>query len=397
MADIHRVKQWIMGKSTGILSREPEVIKGAGSLLKVPEMLAAAGHSSVLIATTPGFIKRGTLKPFFDKMETADVRAVVFSQVVPDPTIECVEKLAAEYVMGNCQAVVAIGGGSVIDCAKAAAARVACPEKQIRDMKGLLKIHTKLPEFYAVPTTAGTGSEATAAAVVTDTVDGLHYKYSLNDVCLIPKYAVLDPQLLIDLPPSNTAATGMDALTHAVEAYTNKYPSKLVKKMALDSVKLIYENLTAAYEEGENIEAREKMLFASYEAGVAFTNNFVGYVHAVAHGVGALYGIPHGKANAVILPYVMEQFGKTAEKPLSELAIAAGISGKDDAELAGKFIESMREMNRKFGIPDRIQELKESDFDILIDRAISEANYTYPVPEIWKRENFRILLNKLKG
>lgn len=397
MANIHRVRQWIMSRSTGLISREPEVIKGSGSLLKIPEMLTAAGHSSVMVATTPGFIKRGTLQPFFDEMKKAGIKTAVFSEVVPDPTIECVEKLATAYVLGNCQAMVALGGGSVIDCAKAAAARVACPGKQIRDMKGLLKIHRKLPDFYAVPTTAGTGSEATAAAVVTDIVDGLHYKYSINDTCLIPKYAVLDPELLVDLPPANTAATGMDALTHAVEAYTNKYPSQLVKKMALDSVKLIYENLPTAFEDGRNIEAREKMLLASYEAGVAFTNNFVGYVHAVAHGIGALYEMAHGKANAIILPYVMEQFGKAAEKALAELAEAAGIEGENDADKAVAFIESMREMNRAFGIPDKIEELKESDYDILIDRAISEGNYTYPVPAIWGREDFRKLLDSLKG
>lgn len=396
MANIHRVKQWVMSRSTGLISREPEVIKGSGCLLKIPEMLAAAGHERVLVATTPGFIKRKTLEPFFEALESAGIEATVFSEVVPDPTIECVEQVATAYVLGNCQAVVAIGGGSVIDCAKAAAARVVRPEKQIRDMKGLLKIHTKLPDFFAVPTTAGTGSEATAASVVTDIVDGLHYKYSLNDTCLIPKYAVLDPELLVALPPANTAATGMDALTHAVEAYTNKYPSALVKEKALNAVKLIYENLPVAFEDGANIEAREKMLLASYEAGVAFTNNFVGYVHAVAHGIGALYGMAHGQANAIILPYVMEQFGRAAEKPLAELARAAGIEGNDNPELATSFIESMRKMNESFGIPDTIEELEESDFDILIDRAIAEANYTYPVPAIWGRGDFRRLLEKLK-
>ncbi|MDD4200554.1 MAG: iron-containing alcohol dehydrogenase [Eubacteriales bacterium] len=403
MANIHRIRHWIMGRATGMISREPELIKGCGSLLEIPGMLAAAGHSRVLVVTTQGFLRRGSLEPFFLALKDAGVRANIFSEVVPDPTIECVEKAVTAYVMENCQAVVAIGGGSVMDCAKAAAARVVQPDKQIREMKGLLKIHTKLPDLYGVPTTAGTGSEATAASVVTDTVNGRHYKYSLNDTCLIPKYAVLDPMLLLDLPPGITAETGMDALTHAVEAYTNKYPSKLVKNMAMDSVKLIYDNLPKAFKDGKNIEAREKMLLASYEAGVAFTNNYVGYVHAVAHGIGALYGMTHGKANAIILPYVMEQYGKSVEKTLAGLAVVAGIgtgtadgvAHNTDAKLAAAFIESIRMMNASFGIPEKIEELKEEDFELLIDRAISEANFTYPVPEIWGRANFRKLLYKL--
>ena len=420
-----------------MISREPEVIKGAGVLHKIPEMLKSSGQmqksgpkqqstsTSVLVATTPGFIRRGTLESFFEELRQAGIAVTVFSEVVPDPTIECVEAMVTKYVLGNCQAFVAIGGGSVIDCAKAAAARIACPGKQIRDMKGLLKIHTKLPDFYAVPTTAGTGSEATAASVVTDTVNGSHYKYAISDPCLIPKYAVLDPELAIDLPPHITAATGMDALTHAVEAYTNKYPSKLVREMALNSVKLIYENLPVAFAlepwvmDEAALKARENMLLASYEAGVAFTNNFVGYVHAVAHGVGALYGIPHGQANAIILPYVLEQFGDAAVKPLAELADAAGLTKNvemkkeaeltrgvdttkrerlteaDERKLAAEFIDSIRRMNEAFGIPARIEELKEEDFETLIDRAIAEANYTYPVPQIWGREEFRNLLKKL--
>ena len=259
----------------------------------------------------------------------------------------------------------------------------------------MLKINKTLPPFYAVPTTAGTGSEVTVASVVTDTIDGVHYKYAVSDPCLVPKCAVLDANLTTSLPPEITAATGMDALTHAVEAYTNRFASKFVQKNALDAVKMIYENLPIVYSDGKNVKARENMLLASYYAGVAFTNNFVGYVHAVAHALGALYGIAHGKANAIVLPYVMEQFGKPAQKKLSELAIAAGIPGETDGERAKNFIESIRKMNRDMNIPDKVEQLKESDFETIISRAMLEANPAYPVPTIWGKKDFEILLEKL--
>lgn len=401
MKAAYRAVQWVMCRTTNIMSHEPELICEKGALMKIPQMLKSSGSERVLVTTTSGFIRRGTLEPFFEMLEEEGIKFRVFSDIKPDPTIKCVSEVTTQYVLGDCQAIVAIGGGSVIDCSKAAAARAICPGKSVRDMKGIMKVRKKLPDFYAVPTTAGTGSEATAAAVVTDIQNGRDYKYSINDTCLIPRYAVLDPQLSVGLPPSNTAATGMDALTHAVEAYTNRFPSKLVREKALHAVKLIYENLPKAYENGNDIGARENMLYASYEAGVAFTNNFVGYVHAIAHGIGGLYGMAHGQANAIILPYVLEQYGKSAEKALAELKKASdgvepgAASDCTDAQLAASFIESIRRMNESFGIPDKIEELKEEDFDELIDRAISEANYTYPVPDIWDRNDFRKLLRKL--
>ncbi|MCR4790691.1 MAG: iron-containing alcohol dehydrogenase [Treponemataceae bacterium] len=397
MKAYYRIPQFFMSIATGISStRKYNVISGEGSLLKVADMLKDSGKKSVLVVTTPGFIKRGTLSPFFDKLAQNGIKTSIFSEVTPDPTIECVEKTYSAYKDSSCQAIIAIGGGSAIDCAKIAAARVVRPNLQIRDMKGVLKIHKKLPDFYAVPTTAGTGSEATAAAVITDTVDGIHYKYPISDFCLIPKYAVLDPSLTLSLPPSITAATGMDALTHAVEAYTNRFASKLVRKNARDAVKMIYENLEVAYKDGKNIQARENMLLASFYAGIAFTNNFVGYVHAVAHALGGLYGIAHGVANATVLPYVMDQFGKSCEKELAELADLVGISGNDRHEKAQNFIESIRKMDRDMELPEKVEQLKEEDFNLIIDRAISEGNPSYPVPKIWGRKDFENLLKKIK-
>ncbi len=398
MKAYYRTRQWIMGMSIRVLSRrEPEVIRGNGSIMEIPKRLVKTGKRNVFLATTPGFIKRGTLEPLFEAIKNAGINLTIFSEVTPDPTIECVEAALKLYKENNCEAFVAIGGGSVIDCSKAVAARVVRPDKTIRQMKGVLKIRKTIPDFYAVPTTAGTGSETTAAAVVTDTVNGTHYKYAVNDFCLVPKYAILDPQITVALPKGITAFTGMDALTHAVEAYTNRFASLKVKKASFDAVKLIYENLERAYEDGTNLEARENMLLGSFYAGVAFTNNFVGYVHAVAHAVGALYGIAHGEANAIILPAVLELYGDSCVKELSELAEAAGIKGDTAKEKADNFIKSVKKMNSDFEIPKKIEKLKKEDFTEIINRAIKEANPLYPVPAIWGRSDFECLLEKLYG
>lgn len=398
MKAYYRTRQFIMGMSIRVLAkREPVVIKKSGALYEVPGLLAESGKKKVFVTTTPGFIRRGTLEPFFEKLKEQGIEMTLYSDITPDPTIECVEEGVKKYLEGSCEAIVAIGGGSVIDCSKAVAARIVCPQKTVRDMRGVLKIRKTLPDFYAVPTTAGTGSETTAAAVITDTINGTHYKYAVNDFCLIPKYAVLDPDLTLALPKGITATTGMDALTHAIEAYTNRFASGKVKEYALSAVRLIYENLYKCYENGSDVEARENMLYGSFEAGIAFTNNFVGYVHAVAHALGGLYGIAHGEANAIILPYIMEQFGDSAIKELSELADAAGINGNSEREKAANFVKSIREMNEKMGLPEKVSQLKKEDFTEIINRAIKEANPLYPVPAIWGREDFEILLNKLYG
>lgn len=398
MKPYYRIPQRVMTKVTGRMYQEPTLICGAGSLFKVKGLLVDSGVQSVLVVTTPGFIRRETLQPFFESLEEGELNVTIFSDVVPDPTVECVEALAQAYRDGECEAIVAIGGGSVIDCAKVAGALIARPGKTVPQLRGILKVRKELPDFYAVPTTAGTGSEATVAAVVTDTIDGKHYKYAISDFCLVPKYAILDPELTLSLPKDITAATGMDALTHAVEAYTNRFASDLVAENALEAVKLIFEYLPKAYRNGDDIDAREKLLIASYKAGVAFTNNYVGYVHAVAHAVGALYEIPHGKACAMILPQVMDMYGRSVYKELSDLARIAKIHGaKTDKEKAAArtFIQNIRWMNLDMNIPEKILELKEEDFDEIIKRAITEANPAYPVPQEWGPKKFRRLLNAL--
>ena len=375
--------------------RDSKVISGAGSIYKIPELVKKEGIKKVLVVTTPGFIRRGSLERFFESLSATGLSYAVFSGVQPDPTTECIEEAVAFYKKEACEAIIAVGGGSVIDCSKALGARIAKPNKSIAQMAGLLKVLKRIPNIYAVPTTAGTGSEATAGAVITNASD--HYKFTVLDLCLVPRYAVLDAELTCGLPASITSVTGMDALTHAVEAYTNCFCSPKAKKHALEAIKLVYENLLTAYEDGSNIEARENMLLASYYAGMAINSNFIGYVHAIAHGVGGLYGVTHGMANAIILPYVLEAFGETSHKKLEELALFIGSGNKNATkrENAKVFIASIRELNKKMNIPDKVQELKEEDFDTLAERAVKEGNPTYPVPVIWEKEEFKEVLDRI--
>lgn len=373
--------------------RQAKVIQGAGSIYKIPEMVKKSGKKKVLIVTTPGFIRRGSLVDLFQTFEKNKVEYAVFSKVQPDPTTDCIEEAVAVYKEERCEAIVAVGGGSVIDCSKALGARIAKPGKSLMQMQGLLKVMKRIPDIYAVPTTAGTGSEATAGAVITDGKS--HYKFTILDLCLVPRYAVLDPELTLALPSAITAMTGMDALTHAVEAYTNVFCSPPTKKAALDAVKLVYENLLQVYENGNDVKARENMLLASYYAGVAINNNFIGYIHAIAHGIGGMYGVTHGKANAVVMPHVLEAFGGKAEKKLADLAELVGIKGNDDSKKAKAFIESIREMNRKLGIGEKIEELKKEEFEELAKRAVKEGNPTYPVPVIWEKSDFFAVMEKI--
>lgn len=374
--------------------RDAKVVSGAGSIYKIPELVKQEGLKKILVVTTPGFIRRGSLVPFFESLTKAGLLYAVFSEVQPDPTTDCIEDAVTLYKQEKCEAIVAIGGGSVIDCSKALGARISRPNKTIPQMAGLLKVLKRVPNIYAVPTTAGTGSEATAGAVITNAAD--HYKFTVLDLYLVPRYAILDPELTVGLPASITAVTGMDALTHAVEAYTNRFCSPTAKTHASCAVKLIYENLLTAYEDGSNIEARENMLLASYYAGMAINSNFIGYVHAIAHGVGGLYGVTHGMANAIIMPYVLEAFGDAATKKLADLADLAGVSGASEQEKAKAFIASIREMNGKMNIPDKVAELQEKDFKTLTSRAVKEGNPTYPVPVIWEEKDFEEVLKWLR-
>lgn len=362
--------------------RKPELIEGENSLLKLPVFIKSKGIKKVLIVTDKGISSLGLVEPLKEGLEKEGIAYAFYDKTVPNPTIDNIEEAAALYRENGCEAIIAFGGGSPMDCAKGVGARIARPDKPIPKMKGVLKVLRKLPPLFAIPTTAGTGSEATLAAVITNSET--HEKYPINDVVLIPRYAVLDPVLTKGLPKHITSTTGMDALTHAVEAYIGRSNTRETEDMAKKAVKLIFDNLKEAYDNGSNLEARRNMQFAAYYAGVAFTRAYVGYVHAVAHTLGGMYNVPHGLANAVILPVVLEAFGESAHKRLAELADVAGITseGDTDEQKANKFIAAIKEMNAYMQIPTAIKGIKDEDLPILAKRAFKEANPLYPVPRL---------------
>lgn len=376
-------------------NKEPDMIVGAGKVMELSRLIRQEKINKVLIVTTSGMIKRGTLEQLFSELEKAKIEKAVYCDVIPDPTIECVENGVKMYHKEACEGIVAVGGGSVIDCSKIIGARVVKTNRSIPQMRGTLKINRKLPPFFAVPTTAGTGSEATAAAVITDTIDGVHYKYPINDLCLIPRYAILDPQLILGLPGHTTAITGIDALTHSVEAYINHFASEKTQVSAQKSVQYIMKNIEEAVENGQNMVAREEMLLGAYYGGIAITNNFVGYIHAIAHAVGALYEIPHGEANAIIMPVALRHYGEAIEAKITELAHIAGIKGKSNHECSEAFIRELYRLNAKFGIPNYISGLKEVDYETIVARALKEANPEYPVPVIWGHDDIISVLKEL--
>lgn len=357
--------------------RKPKI---AGNVKALPDILKKHKCTRVLIITDTGIQRLGLTKRLEQALENNGVLYSIYDKTVANPTTANVDEAIDLYLTNGCQAIIGFGGGSSIDCAKAVGARIAKPKQSLAKMKGILKVHKKLPLLIAIPTTAGTGSETTLAAVITDAET--RHKYAINDFPLIPRYAVLDPKVTLSLPPSITAATGMDALTHAVEAYIGNSTTPGTRKNALLAVKLIFENLDTAYQDGNSLDARRNMLKASFYAGCAFTKSYVGYVHAVAHSLGGEYNVPHGLANAILLPFVLESYGKYIHKKLHALAVEANIASKEDSheEAAQKFIDAIKDMKKRFGIGDTIKEIREEDIPKLAHYADKEANPLYPVP-----------------
>ena len=375
--------------------REPEILHRCEEL---PDTLKQHKIKKILIVTDPGIVACGLMTKITSVLAKEKISYSVYDQTSANPTVRNVEEALALYQKEHCKALLAIGGGSAMDCAKALGARIACPKKTLGQLKGTLHVLHRIPLLIAVPTTAGTGSENTLAAVITDSEK--KHKYVLNDFVLIPRYAILDAELTYSLPPHLTATTGMDALTHAVEAYIGRSTTKETRKKALLAVKTIYQNIETAYHDGHNHAAREQMLNAAYLAGFAFSRSYVGYVHAVAHSLGGQYNIPHGLANAVLLPEVLESYGSCIHKKLHMLGCAAGVCTEQDSIKAGagKFIASIRTLNKSMGIPDFLSGIQERDIETMSVHAAKEANPLYPVPKLMTRKEleafYRLMLTR---
>ena len=375
--------------------RMPAYLEGPGKIKELGAFLKEKNINDVLVVTGAGMVRRGQVQPMLEGFAANGIRYTLQTYDTTDPTSDDVEAGYKTYRDKGCKAIVALGGGSRIDCAKGIAAKAVHPKKTVAQLHGLLKVHWPVPPIVAIPTTAGAGSETTVAAVITDTVT--HRKASVNDPFLIPRYAVLDPELTVGLPPYTTATTGMDALAHAVEAYTNHtYNTRLEDRLAKEAVKLIHGNILTAFEKGSDLTARQNMQRGAFYAGRAFTRGCVGYVHAIGHTLGSLYGIPHGLAMAVLLPRVMRAYGAAAHKRLAELAEVCGISGANEAEKANAFLAWIEETNAKMGLPNKFEMLRDEDMDQMIAWAAKEANPLYPVPVVWSKADFRRFIGSIR-
>ena len=374
-----RTFQTVLKLSIPILPyREPKIIED--DTKGIPEVLRKCNCKHPMIVTDPGIKKNGITKPLEEVLSSAGIEYSMYDKVVANPTTDNVEEALCLYKKDGCDSLIGIGGGSSMDTAKAVGARLARPKKSLEKMKGILKVWKKLPLLIAIPTTAGTGSETTLAAVIVDSKT--RHKYAINDFPLIPRYAVLDPELTRSLPKSITATTGLDALTHAIEAYIGRSTYKRTRIQAKIAVRLIFWNLEKAYNDGNDMKARAMMLKASYLAGCAFTKSYVGYVHAVAHSLGGAYNTPHGLANAVLLPHVLEAYGKSIYGKLKKLAVSVGFADEftPKEEAAKIFIDEIKKLEEKLSIPKTIEGIKTEDIPMLSRNADKEANPLYPVP-----------------
>lgn len=374
--------------------REPKILKNNSELTKV---LLDNAVKNILLVTDAGLTKLGLYTELVKEIKSAQINVVIYDKTVANPTTQNVDEALSLYKNNNCNAIIAFGGGSPMDCAKATGARVARPKKSLSKMKGILKVNKKIPLLIAVPTTAGTGSETTLAAVITDSET--RHKYAINDFPLIPRYTMLDPNLTVGLPPFVTATTGMDALTHAIEAYIGRSTTKKTRADALKATKLVFENLYTAYTDGKNIKARENMLIAAYHAGLAFTKSYVGYVHAVAHSLGGKYNVAHGLANAIILPYVLKMYGRKIYKKLWQMGAYAGLFDKSTSyEVGAKmFIEKIEDLNKSMNIGTRIDEIQKEDIPTLARTAEKEANPLYPVPVLYTAKQLEKIYYEVKN
>lgn len=359
--------------------RDPKILNDVSELA---DDLKENGKRKALIVTGKTVHSLGKTDKLKACLTEKGIEYAVFDSTVANPTTETVRAAYALYEDEGCDALIGFGGGSPIDCAKAVGAMAARPDLPLPKMQGVLKIRRRIPYLVAVPTTSGTGSEVTPTSVISDSESDR--KFTVNDFSLIPSAALIDPENTLSVPPYLTASTGMDALTHAVEAYIGNTSIKSADADAVLATRLIFENLEAAYRDGNDRDARKNMMLASYLAGKAFSRKYVGYVHSVAHSLGGRYNIAHGFANAVLLPCVLEEYGESAHKKLSCLARETGVAEEGDRHdvAAKKFIDAIKGMNARMNIPTCFEEIKADDIKEMARHAAKEANPLYPVPRL---------------
>jgi alcohol dehydrogenase class IV len=394
---LYRLLHRIIGAyAKSMTKQQPELLSGPGSIKKLGPILKNEGLSKAMVVTDKGLTNINLYDPMLKTFKENNIEYIIFDDVLPNPTIDMVETVKNSFLENKCDCMIGFGGGSVMDCAKIGLGLAYVPGKTVKDLGKLFKIKTDVPPFFAVPTTSGTGSETNFVGVITDPEN--REKFALGSKKLLPKYAILDPELTLGLPPYITSVTGMDALTHAVESYVNVIGDENSEENTIKACKMIFENLVSLYENGNQIEAREQMCLAAYHAGLTMLRAMLGHVHSIAHKLGGMYHVPHGLANAVILPHVLEYYGEKVHKELAKLAIAIGIGEESESisTLAEKFIQAIRDMNGKMNIPSSIKEIKDDDIDEIAETALGDTNPLLPVPKILGFDEIKDIVIKLK-
>ncbi|MDA8235665.1 MAG: iron-containing alcohol dehydrogenase [Clostridia bacterium] len=370
-----------------------EIEFGPGSLTRLPEKIAAFNTNKVMIVTDPGIVKAGILERISNVLTQAGLRYAVFDQVESDPSTKTIEKIREMAKQEEVDLLVAVGGGSSIDAAKGARVQLA-NEGKLLDYAGLNKVKNKGVPFIAIPTTAGTGSEVTIFAVLTELDQNL--KFTIASPYLAPDLALLDPELTLLLPPMMTAATGLDALTHAIEAFTSLASQPICDVLALESIRLIYKYLPQATTNGTNLEARTEMLKAQLLAGAAFNNTNLGLSHAIASPLGGHFHIPHGIANAIMLPYVMNFNVPAGPEKYVKIAEAMGICliGKDIYEDAYEAPKAVERLVVLCGLPRKLRDAgaTEDKLDDVAKDALKSGMLKFNIRKASEKQIKEILL-----
>ena len=380
-----------------LLPRNPPIVfKGPDSALTLCEQVAFLGYKKVILVTDNFLGGSGILDGIKATLTRQEVEFAIFDGVLPDPAFDQVQQGEAMIRAERCEAVIAVGGGSVLDAAKMMAMLHTNPGP-LDSFDGIQKCKKPGLPLFAIPTTAGTGSEITLAAIITDPIS--HRKIPIVDSKMIPGYIALDAEIMKGMPPGITAATGMDALTHAVESYLSKASNSSTEEHATAAVRLIFKYLERAFKDGNDMEARDGMALAAFYAGAAFTKTSVGYVHGIAHQLGRVCGTPHGNANAMVLPEVLAAYGDCVHQRLADLARVAGIgeAGDGSANLAGQFIQAIIELRSAMKLPLQPKDLKPGDIPGIVDEAIAEAGSLYPVPRYMTEAELTTIVNGLRA
>ncbi len=354
--------------------RNPEIID---RISDVPLILKKANLKKPFIITDGNLSKIGAAEGLKGCLEKAGIDFAFYDGAFPNPTTDLAKEAYGIYKAAGCDSIIALGGGSPMDLSKAVGILAVKPKSSLRRLAGILKVRKRIPTLIAIPTTAGTGSETTLAAVLIDS--GTRHKFAINDFPLIPRYAVLAPEMIHTLPP-----------------YIGRSTTKGTRADAKEAVRLIFENLDKSCRH-ESSQAEAAMLRASHLAGRAFTRSYVGYIHAVSHSLSGQYNLPHGRTNATLLPVVLRMYGLSVHKKLAVLAVCAGLGDNSQGAeaLAEAFISAIEKMNIRHGIPGYIPEIKEEDIGELSRYAAKEANPLYPVPKLWNAHELELIYRKV--